>query len=261
VKRWRDAELASAPAEPSPADPSWADRTDQLRAAGNLKGARALCLQALTALGENAGILWRAARAEADWVLILRGQEGNTDERNMATASGLDYARRAVEAALAAVRAAEAADGANLDLIQARAWLSYSLGGTTHLLPMGERSARAHATIAAAEQALEVDGSHPVALSTLATVHLRIATLPWIAKLMASDLPECSLDEAVEFARRAGERSLGIGPRLLLAKALLAKGEDAEARAVLEEVREAPDRDPRDALLRPGAEALLAEQD
>ena len=82
-----------------------------------------------------------------------------------------------------------------------------------------------------------------------ALVHLRLQTLPWIAKLMASDLPESSLEGAERCALRAVALRPSRENRLILAKVLLAAGRDNDARTVIDAALGAAAKWPRDAAL------------
>jgi len=214
------------------------------RRASDLGAARNLCLTLLAADPESPGLLWRAARADADRVVLARAAGEPSEVRDLASLSALDYARQAAE------RAPNDAD--------AQAQLAYALGSTTHLLPMGERSARAHEVLDVVKRALTLDPVHPVALETKATLHLRLETLPWIATLFASDLPESDLVVAEGAARKAFAAIPSLEHRLLLAKVLVERNKDEEALRVLN-LALPTDRWPRDAEIRPAVLALRDE--
>ena len=214
------------------------------RRASDLGAARNLCLTLLAADPESPGLLWRAARADADRVVLARAAGEPREVRDLAALSALDYAQRAAE------HSPTDAD--------AQAQLAYALGSTTHLIPMGERSARAHEVLAAVKRALTLDPVHPVALETQATLHLRLETLPWIAKLFASDLPESDVVVAEGAARRAFAAIPSLEYRLLLAKVLVERDKEEEALRVLN-LALPTDRWPRDAEIRPAVVALRDE--
>jgi hypothetical protein len=216
---------------------------DAARAEGDLGLAREIALALAAAHPDDAGVLLAASRSESDAVLLL--PEDDRDGRNHVLASALDYAERAV---------AHGADGA-----EARAQLAWALGGATHLRPMGERSAHARRTRAAAEHALELEPENATALATLATIELRLETLPWIARWMASDLPESSLDAAERYARRAVASRPSREFRLILARILLAEEKLMEARDLLHQALAEAPRFPRDEQLEPLMRDLLAE--
>ena len=198
---------------------------------------------------QNAEVLFRASRAETDAVLFLHpaqpiadGEEDPTEQdRIFAAVSALDFARRG--AAIAASNAA---------ILGQLAW---SLGATTHLLPMLERGDRAHETIDAIDRTLKLDPEQEVALATLAVLHTRLATLPWIAKAMAS-APTGELDEAIKIARKLVARRSSVEHHLLLAKALIAAEKTEEAKTTLDAALAAEPAHPRDGVLRPQAVAL-----
>lgn len=193
-------------------------RIESLRDAQQLADARALALALASERPDDGRALFLASRAESDALVMSSGRE--KDVRNAAAASALDYARRA--------------DAAGERSPAARAQLAWALGASTHLEGMFDRSARAREVVEVAEGVLDDDPDEPTALATLAIVHLRLETLPWIAKVMAASRPDSSLDEAVAFARRAVEARPSRENRLILAKCLRAAGEVEEARAVLE---------------------------
>ncbi|MEZ6188774.1 MAG: hypothetical protein R3F62_27700 [Planctomycetota bacterium] len=242
VQAWQAAELEAA----TGSEVHVVAETDPREAVDRARGidldmARTLALSLVAESPAEPDLLWRAARADADRVLLARAAGEAREARDLAALSGLDYARRAAE-----LRAEDAA-------VQAQ--LAYALGTTTHLLPMGERSARATEVLATAQRALELDPTQPTALATQATVHLRLATLPWIARVFGSDIPPHDLDLAEAAARRALELEPCLEHRLLLAKVLVAREQEE---AALELLRGAPasDEAPRDAQLRPELVAL-----
>jgi len=197
--------------------------------------------------GQDPEALWRAARAEADLVALLQAEGAPRAERDLASASGLDWVERA--------RAA-AGESPSPALLGQLAW---SLGGVTHLQPMFDRDDWAVKVQFAAEAALAADPDELAAQATLAMLHLRLATLPWIAKLFASGAPEADLALAERLARACHAARPSLEHALLLAKILAAREQDELARATLREALAEPDRFPRDPALRPGAQALLEE--
>jgi len=214
----------------------------RLRDGGRLAEARDLALALVAEQPQDARTLVAASRAEADDVLL---QPADAKEaRALAALSALDYAERAV--------AAGATDPAT------RAQLAWALGTTTHLRPMGERAAHAVRTKEVAEEVLAKAPREARACATLALLHLRLQTLPWIAKLMASGLPESSLDDAERYARRAVDAVPDLEYRIILANVLVARDAKDAAVAVLDEALAGRDRFPRDAVSRPAARALRA---
>lgn len=208
-------------------------RFEELRARDALAEARPTALAAVAALPDDPKALLAASLAESDGMVLA--PENDKHARNHCAASALDYAQRALE---------RGASGA-----QAQAQLAWSLGLTTHLQPMSERSGHARKTLDAVARALEADPDESTALATCALVHLRLQTLPWIAKLMASDLPESSLEGAERCALRAVALRPSRENRLILAKVLLAAGRDNDARTVIDAALGAPAKWPRDAAL------------
>lgn len=214
---------------------------ERLRSQRALEDARALALALAAEHPDDPRALLAASVAESDG-LLLRSEE-DEDVRNHGAASALDYAERA------------AAHGA--DSPAARGQLAWALGTTTHLQPMGDRAGHAQRTQRAAEAALELDPEQATALATLAILNLRLETLPWIARLMASGLPESSLEQAEGYARRAVAARPGREYRLVLAKVLAAQDREQEAREVLQEALAAGERFPRDHAVEPALRALL----
>lgn len=205
------------------------------RDSDQLAASRQLALALVTIAPDDPRALVAASRAESD-ALVLYARE-DEDVRDGAAASARDYAELA---------AARGASGAAF-----QAQLAWALGASTHLQPMGERSAHAHRTIAAAKAALELDANQPTALATLAMVHWRLETLPWIAKLMASGLPDSSLADAERFARRALEVRASREHKLILARVLVAQEREDEARRVLDDALSTAPKFPRDTALEP----------
>lgn len=233
LEAWRAAEAVPRPAAERGALGADLEQVETLRESRRLEEARALALSLAAEHPADAAVATAASRAESDALVFWAAREKAT--RDGAAASALDYAERAAE--LGASSAA------------ARAQLAWARGSSTHLQPMSARSGHAARTIEAARLALAADPEQPTALATLAVVHLRLQTLPWIAKLMASDLPESSLEEAVAYARRAVAARPSREHRLILARCLRAAGEEEEAAALLEAALAAPPAFPRDAAL------------
>ena len=215
---------------------------ERLREADELVRARELALALAAEHPDDPTVLSAASRAESDGVFLR--PEADTDARNHAAASALDYAERA--ASLGAHGPA------------ARAQLGWALGTTTHLQSMSARSAHARRTRAVALAVIDEEPVNATALATLAIVNLRLSTLPWMARLFASDLPEASLADAESFARRAVEARPSRENRLVLAKVLLALEREADARSVLEAALATPPRFPRDRAVEASVRAHLA---
>lgn len=180
-------------------------------------------------------------RSEADSE-FLAAPSGSAAERAQAALSAEDFAERAIAAG---------ADGA-----AAYAQLAHARGAATHLKPMFGRAEQARRTREAIDRALALDPAQPKALATLATLELRLATLPWIARTLAVGAPEGDLGRAADAARRAIAAEPSIGHRLLLARALAAGGDRSGARAELDAALAAPDRYPHDPWRRADAVAL-----
>ena len=230
---WRAAE-----AQPRPLDQrrTLADdqaRVEALRGARQLEEARALALALAAEHPEDGALAFTASRAESDGLVLYAARD--KEVRDAAAASALDYAERA-----------DALGERSVASLAQRAW---ALGASTHLQPMGDRAGHARRTIEVAELALAADPEEPTAHATLAVVHLRLQTLPWIAKLMARDLPESSLEEALAHARRAVAARPSRENRLILARCQRAVGQDALADSVLDEALAAPPTWPRDLAL------------
>jgi tetratricopeptide (TPR) repeat protein len=217
------------------------DEVKALRGRLDLSASRRLALALAAENPEHPEALLLASRAESDAVFLLRGAE--KEKRDLAALSALEYSRRAVVAAPGDV--------------PTLAQHSWALGTTTHLQPMFSRSKHAQETLRSADAVLEKAPRDTTALATKSILRLRLATLPWIARLMASGAPRGDLDEAARLAEQCVEEAPSIEHRLLLAKARLALGEAEEARSLLRIAVESADRFPRDRELRPAAEELL----
>ena len=227
---WRARQPASRPEARRGSLASETAQVDGLRSEGKLATARELALLLVAEHPENPELLYRASVSESDGVLVF--PVSDTDARNHALASSLNFVESAV------------AHGAND--ATTRAQLAWALGTTTHLQPMGERSDRARHTRKVAEGVLAEDPTQARALATLAVLNLRLQTLPWIADLMASDLPESSLRDAESFARRAVELRPSRENISILAKVLDEAEKDEEARELLEGALARPPLFPRD---------------
>jgi hypothetical protein len=218
-------------------------RVDELRAKQDLEAAAILARALAAEHPDDARALFAASRAESDTVVLSAGQD--REVRDAAASSAFDYSKRSIEA--------------GADWVDALAQHAWAMGTSTHLQPMFDRSDHAWKTLEAIDRALEKDPRNAVALATKSILRLRLATLPWIARVMASGAPEGSVDEAVALAEASVASVPSVENRLILAKALLAAERSADARRVLEETLEQPDRFPRDHELREAAKKLLEE--
>lgn len=216
---------------------------EERRAVDDLEAARQMALTLVAEHPDDAHVLAIASRAESDGLLLCA--EDDKEARNHAAASALDYIERAV------------AHGEMS--IAAQAQLAWALGTTTHLQPMSARSAHAHRTIETALAVLARADDDPVAHATLAVVNLRLSTLPWIARLMASDLPSASLDAARAHAERAVHSLPSHENALILARVLVARDERDEAVAQVERALAQAPRFPRDHAVERALLALRAE--
>lgn len=240
VAAWRAA--GRSPPEAVLAQPA---EVDSLRGAGRLEEARGQALAQLARAPGDPQLLWRASRAESDLLVLLAARSAPREERDLAATSAALYAREA------------AAQGGEDPALQGQ--LAWALGATVHLRPMLARGEQAQEVWQAAHTALRGDPDQATASAALATLHLRLATLPWIARLFAGDAPEGDLAEAERLARRAQALEPGLEPALLLARVLRARERPEEALAVLERALAASDQAPRDAPLR-GACLALADE-
>lgn len=243
VVAWRGEGLLARPAEQRGARAADVAEVERLRGADELEAARQLALALVAENPNEPEFHYLASRAESDGLFLLGS--GDKRSRNLAAESARQYALRAWQ--LGARSAA------------AEAQLAWTYGTTTHLQPMFERSGHAHLTIDIAERALRIDPAEPTALATLAVVNLRLQTLPWIANVMASDVPDSSLDAAEDYARKAVWALPSRENRLILAKVLVAADRKEEARRELEAALADSARFPRDSALTPELRSLLAE--
>lgn len=242
LREWRAEQLDSAatPAQDLEALGDGLQRVAQLRAERQLEQARLLALALAARHPADPDALTAASRAESDGVFLFA--EDDERARNHAAASALDYALSAQQQG--------AVDAS------ARAQLAWALGTSTHLQPMFSRASHARRTLEAAEAALAQDPEEAVASATLALVNLRLETLPWIAKVMAWNAPDASLDAAEQYARRAVATTPSRENRQILAKVLIARDQRSEARAELDAALAAPAAHPRDTVLEPALRSL-----
>jgi hypothetical protein len=243
VLEWQERESVARPEASRGARKTELDEVRTLRAADELARARQLALALAAEHPVDFEALLAASIAESDQVFLL--PEDDKESRNLAASSALWFARRAVLSA----HLAPSVD----------AQLAWTLGTTTHLQPMGERAAHARETLECADRALAVEPDNATALATVALVNLRLETLPWLASLMASGLPESSLAKAEASARSAVKAVPSRENRLILAKVLVAAERKAEARAELEAALAAAPQHPRDHALESSVRALLRE--
>lgn len=203
---------------------------ERRRSERDLRGARELALALAAAQPDDARVLNAASRAESDGMALFAAEDRSS--RDHAAASALEFAERA--------------QAAGADSAAALGQLAWALGTTTHLQPMFDRAGHAKRTVEVAQRALAAAPDEPTALATLALVHLRLETLPWIASVMAFGAPDSSLAQAEQFARRACAVEASRENRQILAKVLDARGERAQARAELDAALAAAPRWPRD---------------
>lgn len=245
------AEWRSSSPRPRPTaergDPAADDRrVEELRRGLDLAASRELALRLAAERPAECAVLVRASRADSDQVFLLPAED--KESRGLAALSSLDYAE-------------EAAKLPGGDAPAAQAQLAWALGTTTHLQAMFSRSGHATRTLETIERVLQREPDNVTALATLSILRLRLATLPWIASVMAWGAPEGSIDEAVETARRCVALEPSVEHRLLLAKSLAAAEKREEAVAVLRAAAANPDAHPRDRELRPEALRLLEEME
>lgn len=245
LKAWRAGVADSRPpSERGSLEEDQARITD-LRQTGDLSAARRLALALAAEQPYDATTLFLASRAESDGVFLYPSED--RESRDLAAASALELAERADEAG---------ATGAD-----ALAQLAWATGTTTHLQPMFSRAGHARKTLERVDAALAANPDQLTALATKATLRLRLATLPWIARVMAFGAPEGSVDEAIQLAERCVELEPSLEHQVLRARALHAAGQTIDARLALIQALEQPHRYPRDIALRPLAAALLEELD
>ncbi|MGE3166800.1 MAG: hypothetical protein AB7O52_17995 [Planctomycetota bacterium] len=211
-----------------------------LRDAGDLVASRRLALALAAEQPYDARSLFLASRAESDGVFLYPADD--RESRDTAALSALEFAQRAADAG-----------GADAETLGQLAWAT---GTTTHLQAMFSRAGHARRTLAHADAALALDPNQVTALATKATLRLRLATLPWIARVMAFGAPEGSIDEAIELAQRCVVLEPSLELELLLAKALTAAARSNEACQALETALARPHRYPRDVAIRPQATAF-----
>ncbi len=221
------------------------ERVEELRNALKLEEARVEALRLAAEHPSDPRALTSASRAESDGLFLF--DENDKHARNHAAASSLDFAQRAAKAG-----ADSAAD---------RAQLAWAMGASTHLLPMFDRAEHAQRTLDAAHSALRLASDEPTALATLAMVHWRLETLPWIASAMAFGAPDSSLKEAERAALAACQSVPSRENRLILARVLAARKNRAGARVALDLALAAPAAYPRDAVLEKTVRALRDELD
>lgn len=242
VDNWRSKQATEAEVH---ASGSGIDRAaaeiESLRRQRDLSQARERALALVRKHPDDARALFLASRAESDAVFLFKPDD--KENRKLAALSSLEYARGMAKTG-----------GKSADSIAQLAW---ALGTTTHLQPMMDRAKQATETMKTIQDALALNPEQPTALAALAILHLRLATLPWIAKVMASGAPDGTLEGAQEAATRAVKVRPCIENRIILAKCLIAAEKNAEARKVLEEALAANDRFARDTALRPDGARLL----
>lgn len=232
------------------------DEVEQLRRTFDLTRSRELALALVAEHSQDPRSLFLASRAESDRVVLLRSREivakqagimahDTGDERALAARSALDYARRMLP---------------NDDSsAEHHAQLAHALGSSIHLQPMFERSSYARETLRVIEHCLALAPEHPAAHAVLSILNLRLATLPWIARVMAWGAPEGSLKEAIRAAQIAHAGKPSREHALILARALHAAGRLNEANELLQKCLVHPDRHPRDRIVRVLVETQLGE--
>jgi hypothetical protein len=218
---------------------------EALRREFDLGSARRLALGLAAVHPDDGEVLFVASRGESDALVFLG--EAEEERRELAAWSALDFAERAAAAAPESARC--------------RAQLAWALGSTTHLMPMFGRAGHAARTLEVIEEAVALDPAEPRAHATRSVLELRLATLPFMARLFAWGAPDGSREGAVA----AGERAVQLRPsreyRAILARARIASEQYEEARTLLAAALESSAGFPRDRELRSTLESLLAEVD
>ena len=201
----------------------------------------------------------RRALAPAGIALLLglAGCGGTPDIDNWRSKQATKAEVHAAGSALSSLEYARGMAKTGGESADSSAQLAWALGTTTHLQPMMDRAKQATETMKTIQRALSLNPEQPTALAALAILHLRLATLPWIAKVLASGAPDGPPERAEEAATRTVKVRPSMENRIILAKCLIAAEKNAEARKVLEEALAANARFPRDTALRPDGARLL----
>ncbi len=222
----------------------WLARADEREAKGDSQGALEALKKADDLEPDQAEILVRIAKQHGDLMTRMRDPE----ERKMAAETSLVYSRRALE----------------LDprLGDAHLSVAISLGKSTEFMGNREKIETSREIRERAERALELNPECDYAHHMLGRWHQELAGIGTatraLARVIYGGLPSASYDEALHHLGRARElRPDRLLHRIEYGRTLAMMGREAEARKLLAESLEMPERDMDDAEAKDRGRATL----
>lgn len=212
----------------------------------DLEQSRSRCLALLQRFPDAAPVLWRAARAESDYLLILQSRKASLWKRNLAALSSLRYVRRA--------QSLLREDNRSSALLSQLAW---SKGNCAHLKGLFEKSQWAREILGAAEAALEKTPNENRALATLSILHRRLATRSDFTRVFTLSAPKGDLQKSLDWAKRCVASRPSLENQVLLARVHIDLSQFQEADELLQRALKRSDRFPRDRYYREQAMKIL----
>lgn len=220
---------------------------DKIRAGDlEIEQSRSRCLALLKRFPNVAPVLWRAARAESDYLLILKSRKATQWEQNLAALSSLQFAQRA--------RALLRQENTSAALLGQLAW---SMRNSARLKGIFSQSDWASETLKIASLAISRNKEECSALAALTVLHRHLATRTDIVQLMSSRSPKGSLKESIELGLRGLKLRPSLENHVLLARSYLAAEEYEKADDLLQSALKKSDRYPRDRYYREQAMQIL----
>ena len=211
-----------------------------------LEQSRSRCLALLQRFPDAAPVLWRAARAESDYLLVLHSRKASLWKRNLAALSSLRYVLRA--------QSLLREDNRSSALLSQLAW---SKGNCAHLKGLFEKSRWAKEILQDAEAALNKTPNENRALATLSILHRRLATRSDFTRVFTMSAPKGDLQKSLDWAKRCVASRPSLENQVLLARAHIALSQFQEADDLLQKALKRSDRFPRDRYYREQAMKIL----
>ncbi|MDF1666976.1 MAG: hypothetical protein P1V97_34855 [Planctomycetota bacterium] len=212
----------------------------------DLEASRSRCLALLKRFPDTAPVLWRAARAESDYLLILKSRKATEWERNLAALSSLKFVQRA--------QSLLRQDNASSALLGQLAW---SMRTSAHIQGMFSQAKWDIETFEVAKRAFAKNSKESRALATLSILHWRLATRSDFTKLVTMSVPKGSLEESIQLGLRCIELRPSLEHHVLLARSYMAAEKYKDADELLQKALKRSDRYPRDRYYREQAMQVL----
>lgn len=212
----------------------------------DLEESRSRCLALLQRFPDAAPVLWRAARAESDYLLILQSRKASLWKQNLAALSSLRYVQRAQSLLREENRSSA--------LLSQLAW---SKGCCAPMKGFFERSQWANEILRDAQAALEKNPNENLALASLSILHRRLATRSDFTRVFTMSAPKGDLKKSLDWAKQCVAPRPSLENQVLLARVHIALSQFQEADELLQKALKRSDRFPRDRYYREQAMKIL----